>query len=119
MSSIFYRIIILFISFIIITSCNPDTCYLDDCSDKEKMKISLLNSFGHHIFENYRDIDSLEWIFIETDSTYDVEFFEKEEIVKRNNIIYEPFHIIVIKKDCKATFYIYKYRYKDGEIERY
>lgn len=112
----FLRIIILFIAFNFITSCNPDTCYLDDCSDKEKMKISLLKFYGDNILEDYRNIDSLDWFFSETDSIFVVNFIEKEEI--RKHIIYDGnFNIIVSKKDCKAT--IYKYRYRNGQYERY
>ncbi|TAL70914.1 MAG: hypothetical protein EPN82_01025 [Bacteroidetes bacterium] len=119
MSLKLFGIIIILGSFSIITSCNPDTCYLDDCSDKEKMKVSLLNVFGHHILEEYRYVDSLDWYFSESDSVYDVEFFLKKEIVKRKNIIQDGFHIIILKKNCKATYYEYKYRYRDGKYERY
>ena len=117
MSSIFYRIIILFISFIIITSCNPDTCYLADCSDQEKMKISLLNCFGDHFPEEYRCIDSLDWDFEETDSTYDVGIYIKKEILIRVGILDEfGHHFIILKNNRKAIHYRIDYRTGKGII---
>jgi hypothetical protein len=78
--------------------------YLENCSNTDELKESILNKyecFFSGSYEKYRHVDSLFWRINETDSTYEVIFIIKSEIRLRDNILTDDYYVQVSKNDCK------------------
>lgn len=85
---------------------NPVGKFLEDCSSQENIKNSILKVSPHEgPFEIYNHIDSLEWRILEKDTTYEVSYDFKKEIIDRNNVVGCVRRLMISKKNCQVIKY--------------